>query len=288
MVVLRKIAIAACFLGVVGVIPGVSGDQVHPESLPDDRNTAVPVAPIPKHFIVSFSEMAEQTDQEGMNRVFESMSLLISEELGRRGYTQDDVDSFSKSEIDKILAEVFADAHTWTLQDLHDAAAPARQIAMQFIEDEAVEKYPYLVEQKQKYKAFNQLSENVSVTDVSRGFIDDPSGYQEGFLQLSLENNSEFTITHVEMDVIAFDGQPGRGVLFLKPEKPVEPGQSALLKASVDPSSRLGPSFVKADSADIGFKVNAYYTIDSGRVAEVEFTEDMADTLDLAKRIIHE
>lgn len=288
MVVLRKIAIVACFLGVVGVIPGVSGGQTQPESLSSDRSAAAPVAPVPKHFIVSFSEMTEKTDQEGINKIFESMSLLISEELGRRGYTQDEVDSFSKSEIDKILAEVFADAHTWTLQDLHDAAAPARQLAMQFVEDEAIEKYPYLVEQKQKYDAFNQISENVSVTNVARGFVDDPTGYQEGFLQLSLENNSEFTITHVEMDVIAFDGQPGRGVLFLKPQKPVGPGQSALLKASVDPSSRLGPSFVNADSADIGFKVNAYYTTDNGRVAEVEFTEDMADTLDLAKRILDE
>lgn len=288
MVVLRKIAIVACFLGVVGVIPGVSGGQTQPESLSSDRSAAAPVAPVPKHFIVSFSEMTEKTDQEEINKIFESMSLLISEELGRRGYTQDEVDSFSKSEIDKILAEVFADAHTWTLQNLHDAAAPARQLAMQFVEDEAIEKYPYLVEQKQKYDAFNQISENVSVTNVARGFVDDPTGYQEGFLQLSLENNSEFTITHVEMDVIAFDGQPGRGVLFLKPQKPVGPGQSALLKASVDPSSRLGPSFVNADSADIGFKVNAYYTTDNGRVAEVEFTEDMADTLDLAKRILDE
>lgn len=285
---MRKIAIVACFLGVVGVIPGVSGGQTQPESLSSDRSAAAPVAPVPKHFIVSFSEMTEKTDQEEINKIFESMSLLISEELGRRGYTQDEVDSFSKSEIDKILAEVFADAHTWTLQNLHDAAAPARQLAMQFVEDEAIEKYPYLVEQKQKYDAFNQISENVSVTNVARGFVDDPTGYQEGFLQLSLENNSEFTITHVEMDVIAFDGQPGRGVLFLKPQKPVGPGQSALLKASVDPSSRLGPSFVNADSADIGFKVNAYYTTDNGRVAEVEFTEDMADTLDLAKRILDE
>lgn len=285
---MRKIAIVACFLGVVGIIPGVSGGQAQPESLSADRSAAAPVVPVPKHFIVSFSEMAEQTDQEGMNKVFESMSLLISEELGRRGYTQDEVDSFSKSEIDKILAEVFADAHTWTLQDLHDAAAPARQLAMQFVEDEAIEKYPYLVEQKQKHDAFNQISENVSVTNVARGFVDDSTGYQEGFLQLSLENNSEFTITHVEMDVIAFDGQPGRGVLFLKPQKPVGPGQSALLKASVDPSSRLGPSFVNAVSADIGFKVNAYYTTDNGRVAEVEFTDDMADTLDLAKRLLDE
>lgn len=285
---MKKIAPLVCFLGLLGLAPVVSSSQLESNLSNSSEDSAESLLEhsAPKHFIATFLEMADSEDQEGLNKVFESMALLISEELGRRGFTQTEVDALDKDQIDAILSDVFAEAHTWTIQDLHDAAAPARRLAMQFAEDEAIEKYPYLVEQKEKLERYNQLASSVSVTNVSRGFVDDADGYPQAYLQLKLVNKSTFTITHVEMDVIAFDGRPGRGVLFMKSKQPVKAGESALMQAFVDPTSMLGPPFVKANSADIGFKVKSYYTAKHGRIYEPEFTDDMAETLSLAERII--
>lgn len=279
------------FLNVISVFGAASSsvfaDSQKVASEPAQRSlSAVSAQGLSSHFIESFLGMSDDSDQEGINTMFESMALLISEELGRRGYTQDKVDSLSKEEMDEVLSSVFADAHTWTLDDLHEAAAPARKLAMEFGEDEAIDKYPYLAEQKAKHDAFLEMAANTTFTDVARGFYKDSYGYDQGYLQMSFQNNSSATVTHVEMGVTAFDGQPANGILFMKGDAPVEPGQVATLKAFVDPSSMLGPRFIKADSADIGYKLNSYYTVSGGRINEVEFTADMQKTFDLAEKIM--
>ncbi|KRW83726.1 hypothetical protein [Marinobacter sp. P4B1] len=235
-----------------------------------------------ENFVHRFLEMSETGDQEGANKVMESVALILSWHIQEKGISQDEFNVLSASEIDELIEEALTGAETWTLNDLHDKARPMRELAEQEIERQALESKDTLLRRKAEIEQFNGLEQAISIGQMQRGSDIDEFGYPRWFIQSEVQNDSDSVLTHIELSLIVNSDTVGTGTVYLKAEEGIAPGGRATMKAYVDPTTLLGEAYSKARAHEIGHKVSAFYLKDKGRVFKGKWTEDMEDTLNLA------